>query len=1667
MIPNRLTTKSLAPFWENAMSEGIAKSSEIDISSFRFVTPDALVGLCSLIEYILSKRREKCIIFFPEIPRSFSTDLLLLQKLRNADQKSASYEYTKRGIAFNYEEFKDAQNILKYLSFFHNIGFTRIWANERKENEVTLSQFPTDQLEHLFVYKGQKIGIADLQGGTFRRYSSIHRIEGTSRQRRDIIETIIEEMEERLPSDQLNSPMFEDKEFDDVFVSQLAENVAAHTDSRGYIIVRSFSKEDLKRKDYRKTILPSCSSDIEKRCVESGFFEISIADCGPGICDTLRDAYHLVREDIMRYRGARSPKESISDIDVMQFALDEIGSRFLKVDDEFEALINSHTLNLIYQYTRKYGGSLRILSRNICLSFDTCGKIKRGKYGLGFLGRREAGKWFHSGLNLRAILPHRPRSIKNYPKRRKILWPESLPSEKQIPNFWYVESELGDKPKMDTIKSKALELSQTVFKKNIDYLALDFSGTENSLNTKLFIYFLRCIENIMSHIHCWGVNVSDTLLESLSTLYSSNEEIEMLNDNRLGFLCLDNSPEREPHFVSKDLLKLSDGLSILLGSDDMPPDSEPIFHNIDDLIINLRHTSKIYLEADELLNILSRHPHLFVSDEKGDMWRARIDILRMRISDALIMRNNFRRHLEETNSVFKGKDPRTGKIKLFQLPSTNKTVKEYIWTYNLFQQGQFTEEMARRLKYAIENYIYQETGSLNALQSLGGILCLTAPARILAEAMARLFVDSPPVLDLGTFTDFDTDDVMSSFGRTGNKTCIVVTDVLDSKGTLAKMVRRAEKANIEVIAAAAIIRFSESRDAWIEKAVPITFDQLIKKGTESNIYNKKQYPTAILYDYPSPEEESYNPEKHKLYWIEPYSLRPFPIETLTEASYAWEDEEQKRNIPKNICLLDQKGCILYGHFKDRNHHNRILIHMRRALKDPEIAYKICNDIIEFASPEMPSVIVVPLHSHIHEILSNLKILLREESHHIPIICTIAVDLRGRGPYYLLPEEAQNILMTVTSKRLMFLDDGILSGRTVETFLRAVSHFLKTVNKNKPKKEIITLESIYIYCIVNRVGRAASTKWREISSLFEKTRFIFQEFIRFECPVFTSHDCPLCRDSHRLDEYLQDRGGPEKRINKWIRDQQSELAPIVLGTRAYREVKTDHLNVEQSIPVEHSDFLAIDTPVAGKTYNGFYKEYYRDMNDLRVQTVQGALWWFWERSYRGTPPIFLLERFAEWTNSHRGPKGIMREKLFTEVLFWALDNMNHLRKGAYDKNLGLKEPIPEIFFDLFKSFLYMGSDNISRVLEKAAYVLTLRDDDESAIEYLFNIFEYSLEALSKSNNVVGASSTILGLYLIILRTKKVGLFNEFLEACYTRIEEYSKSENLSRGYFRNLMNFIFVEASNDDFMSSLALLCRERYKAPHHKTVLSEKIEDILDKSTPTAKFGYLADAVPQFMSSLETVFKGHLEITSKVSEEIELVKIWCKAVCEIIERPGSDGKRIQLYNALKEIEHHICDNTDIGQLLDAFNPIVSDVIDEVKKEYYEVNRSVNRKGKIELNEIEGINISILGDRSLFKSMLSNHTSAVLEKHSISEHNRIKIRVFETGDTIHVSVLNSWIEPKKAKDLIASGNTFANEKLFWERFKAKFTQPEDADEQGFKSKMVFEFQKGYLKGDENG
>lgn len=1145
---------------------------------------------------------------------------------------------------------------------------------------------------------------------------------------------------------------------------------------------------------------------------------------------------------------------------------------------------------------------------------------------------------------------------------------------------------------------------------------------------------------------------------------------------------MDSSPNRNPHFVSKDLLKLSDGLTILLGPDDMPADSQPLFYETDELIINLRHTCKVYVEERDLVNILSRHPHLFESDAEGLKWKGKIELIRMRQSDALIMKKYFQKQLKDTKSVYEGNGPKTGKPMVFQLPSTNKIVKTYIWTYSLLQQGQFTEEMARRLKKIIENYYIDKTGETNVFEYLENIICVTAPARILAEAIAKLFDDPPPVLDLGTIPDLDPDEAMRSYvdddkkkdnqgvetNNVPKRKCIIVTDVVDSTNTVAEMIKKAESANITVLAIAAIIQFKKGADRWIEGVVDLHPIRGNKATGNENIFKKEKYPTAVLYNYHSPEvvDTGYDPEAHELYWVEPYSLRPFHIDTLIKPYYAWEEEEQQRGIPQSICMLDRKECILYGHFKDRNHHNRILIHMRRALRDPEIIYKVCNEIIDFIGDRMPSVIIVPLHSQIHQILPEFKVRLREKSLHVPVICSIAVDLRGRGPYYLLPKEAQEIIIHVSSKRIMFLDDGILSGRTVETFLRAVSKFLEVMNKNRRRSDKIALESILIYCIVNRVGRAASTKWRKISSLFEeRTEFKFQDFIRFECPVFTSHDCPICEDARRLTEYFQDND----KINDWIKRQRKELSPVILGSRAYRRIKTNSLKMaQQTTTLEADDFLLIDMPRSMKSDASFNKEYYENGDKLRLQTVEGTLWWYWERGYRGTPPIFLLEKFAKWIDSINGPKGDVRERLLFEVLLWSLDNMRYLRKMSSEKEYSYKEPVPKVFSLLFEVFLKTGSNNIPRILEKAAYVLTLRKDDKLAISCLFELFNKSLGVLGDPKNVSAAPGIILGLYIVILRTKKAELFNDFSKECGQLIEEYAKSDNLSKGYFQNLMNFIFMEASNDEFMSSLALLCRERYKARHHKTVLSERLADIIDKNIPIAKFGYLADAFPRLARWLEVVFKAHLEMTSKLSEEIELLKRWCQKGCKIIEGQRADEKRRELYNVLRAIEYDICNNrTEISRLLDNFNPVVSDIMAEIKKEYCAGNSSADRNEDIDLSEIEGNNISILGDRSLLKSLLINHTSAVLEKHGSGNSSKIKIRIFQTGETVRVVVLNSWIGSDEARDMIGSGNTFANEKLGWERFKAKFSQPEDAHEQGFKSKMVFEFQKGYLKGVNNG
>ena len=120
----------------------------------------------------------------------------------------------------------------------------------------------------------------------YRRYTKVKKLAGGPENRESTVKTLVIE----LLNNVLNLtrfPLFEDKELEKVFLTQLAENVASHAKTAAYAMARTYSATDLHGMLFPKTVLPSCSAAAQGKCFENGFFDIVISDSGPGIASTL------------------------------------------------------------------------------------------------------------------------------------------------------------------------------------------------------------------------------------------------------------------------------------------------------------------------------------------------------------------------------------------------------------------------------------------------------------------------------------------------------------------------------------------------------------------------------------------------------------------------------------------------------------------------------------------------------------------------------------------------------------------------------------------------------------------------------------------------------------------------------------------------------------------------------------------------------------------------------------------------------------------------------------------------------------------------------------------------------------------------------------------------------------------------------------------------------------------------------------------------------------------------------------------------------------------------------------------------------------------------------------------------------------------------------------
>ena len=1125
-------------------------------------------------------------------------------------------------------------------------------------------------------------------------------------------------------------------------------------------------------------------------------------------------------------------------------------------------------------------------------------------------------------------------------------------------------------------------------------------------------------------------------------------------------------PTIKPRILFLKIFSISDALAILINNEQLEAENyAPSFsYQVQDIMSYIREQKTIaFLSEEHLKNLLAKHLHLFEFVESQNAWRAKLDIATMRNALAISLKRNFKKALITSECLYSGIDRQTKRVNIYQMPSTGKFVKEYIWTYKLLQTDYHIEEISKRLKHILDEYFISQNNKDFSGNFIGAILSITAPARMLAEAIARQFHPPPPVFDLGTINDLDPDEMMTSFSPE-LRSCIIVTDVLATKTLVGKLINTALKANVKVLAVASIIRFvKENADSWVEQIIDIDFKDQIHIEDFPIGMVQTIYPVAVLYDYPNREvvDDIDATESYQRYWIEPYSLRPFLVDSLTKPYYAWESEGRIREFPRRITMLDRKGCILYGHFKNRNHHNRIIIHTPRALQDDDIANEICDDILAFIGNFPPAVIIVPLHSSIHYLIPHLKRKLREKSLNLVVICTIAVDLKGRGPFYILPDEAIKVLEKVEKKSILFLDDAILTGRTVNTFLRAI------ITALSGKRTTPLVERISVYCIINRTGRAASTKWRIISKLLPGIDFFFKEFVRFECPVYTPNDCPICAQIQHLEDYLARHIYTEKRVVDWVAYEQRRLAPIVLRTKAHLEYASQELNIRPGSDPEFIDFLRIDSPMdASISPQGNYSN---RSEEVTLHTVDGALWWFWERGYRGSPPFFLLEEFKKWVDSKFAPSGESFEIILNEIIGWSLDNLSHLRtKKLFPGSPEFKEPLPEIFFELIFKLINLRSSRIPSILEKAASTLCGRSFNEIAFNDLLRIFDYCLDQLRSNNSEDSSSRILLGLYLVVIRVRKRLRLYKLQERFSSKIKELSSVAGTGQGYFRTLDNFINSESSSDDLIYILNLLSQERFKE-RHSTILLHDARVFVDRKVPIKSFDYLIDSLPRLVRAVNYVFGGQEICDKKLFSDMNIITEYSKIVCNMIQRGMEDEERERLLVCVQQISYRLSGkDSAIGERIDRFNPSIYENLGELRRETKVIqDRNPEMYGELIVEPEKDPGIHILGDGYFLRMTLRNHIWDVFRDHRSKLARRIKIRVYEKDALIHLAILNSWVDITSARTLVQKGASLSMEMREWERFKAEVSYPVNSDEDGYQSMLLFKFQKGFSKEDRNG
>lgn len=375
-----------------------------------------------------------------------------------------------------------------------------------------------------------------------------------------------------------------------------------------------------------------------------------------------------------------------------------------------------------------------------------------------------------------------------------------------------------------------------------------------------------------------------------------------------------------------------------------------------------------------------------------------------------------------------------------------------------------------------------------------------------------------------------------------------------------------------------------------------------------------------------------------LYFVEPFSLEIFKYTALSQNK---PDKESKSFLnQKRLEQIEKLGAIRAGHWIYGSHHFLVTTCIVDMLRDNTIGGEICNEIVSICINNKIDHILLSFHSQISfilpRIISSLKLL---ASMDIDYTFCLAAKVLTEQSFYVLPNKLKELIETYSSSktglRLLIIDDAVASGRTLETMLRAiVLNSRKHSNGGKSP-----IDYVHAYSILDRQGRARGTQltginkfklygdgeWIPPKNGCYEFEFNYERWVDVDMPVKKKETCPFCLEIDDLLSLTEKLSSlpKEHSILSLFNNRIEKIKPHLLDSPIFVETK------ERKLP----------WPVK--------------IGQHKAETIELALWEFYNLLYRGCPIIYFIKWLDEFDS-------LKKEDQHIEYKQERLDNLSELK-----------------------------------------------------------------------------------------------------------------------------------------------------------------------------------------------------------------------------------------------------------------------------------------------------------------------------------------------------------------------------------------------------------------------